>query len=417
MPKNLTAQEIVNIVKNQINKTSNNKVYTEDDFIYYNDIDFIKNAYKLILNREPDEAGMNYYLKHLRSGSRTKMQIITNIASSKEAKEKNIKIKNLFLYKIIFFIYKIPILSYIFKTLIHIATLPKTLKRLNHLENKYNTNIQELYQQIQTLNNQLNQQIQILNTKLKSEISLLDEKYSYINVANNIDTQKDSNNPKPINSNLKQSYFDNFYLLFEDKFRGSKEIVKEKLKIYLQYIKNQDFVLDIGCGRGEWLELLKENNINSKGIDINQKAINTLQKNNFNVINIDAIKYLQSQKNQTIPAITAFHIIEHFNFEDLLIFLQESFRVLTKQGIIILETPNPKNLGVGACNFYTDPTHKNPLPPHLTKFLLEFVGFKSVQIIPTQKFENIKLQDKALQNFVDEWINQSEDYAVIGKKY
>jgi len=121
-------------------------------------------------------------------------------------------------------------------------------------------------------------------------------------------------------------------------------------------------ILDIGCGRGEWLELLKENNLNARGLDLNQVMVRMCRDKGLNVEEGEALSFLKSLPDSSLGAVTGFHLIEHYGFEFLVKLLGEILRVLKPGGIVIFETPNPGNILVGSCNFYIDPTHNKPLP-------------------------------------------------------
>jgi O-antigen chain-terminating methyltransferase len=98
------------------------------------------------------------------------------------------------------------------------------------------------------------------------------------------------------------------------------------------------------------------------------------------VIESDAVAYLQSRPASSLGAVTGFHIIEHLPFPVLIQLLDETVRVLQPGGLAIFETPNPQNILVGSCNFYADPTHRNPLFPGTVKFLAENRGLVDVHI-------------------------------------
>ena len=176
------------------------------------------------------------------------------------------------------------------------------------------------------------------------------------------------------------------YVAFEDEFRGDRSEIKKRLTVYLPFVlntldsTNNLPVLDVGCGRGEWLELLTENNIPCKGVDVNSLMTAQCLNLKLDVINEDAIAYLESLEENSLSVITGFHIIEHLSFSVLVKLYDSVLRVLAPGGMAIFETPNPENLIVGACNFYIDPTHINPIPPITTKFLLEYRGFERVRI-------------------------------------
>ncbi len=179
---------------------------------------------------------------------------------------------------------------------------------------------------------------------------------------------------------------DSFYYGFEEYFRGSREDVKNRLKVYLPYVEQVRNIgapgfLDIGCGRGEWLELLAENNIPARGIDLNAHMIHESRNRSFSVEQADVFEYLQQIPDNSLSGITGFHIIEHLSFNMLLSILTEAWRTLASGGILILETPNPENLLVGSCNFYADPTHRRPILPPTLSFMFSHAGFKKQECV------------------------------------
>ncbi|MDQ1337039.1 MAG: hypothetical protein QG617_6, partial [Campylobacterota bacterium] len=212
--------------------------------------------------------------------------------------------------------------------------------------------------------------------------------------------------------------FDTFYMAFEERFRGTREQIKKRASQYLPYIENLPFakeqirVLDVGCGRGEWLEILKENGYNAKGIDLNRVMVERSKELSLAVEEADVLEYLRAQADDSLSFISGFHIIEHLPFEVLMTLLRESRRVLQKGGMVLFETPNPENLVVGACTFYTDPTHKNPLVPDSTRFLLEYNGFINTQILRVNGSFDVDLKNE----FLNLQFNPQFDYAVIGYK-
>jgi len=180
---------------------------------------------------------------------------------------------------------------------------------------------------------------------------------------------------------------DAFYVAFEDQFRGSYEDIYNRLKVYLPLIEEAKTnlpslpILDVGCGRGEWLQLLQESGYTARGIDINRVMIDQCREKGLEVIEADVITYLQSLPDASLAAVTGFHIIEHLPFEVLVKLVDETVRVLGSGGLAIFESPNPENLIVGACNFYSDPTHRQPLFPPTIKFLFEERGFFDVNLL------------------------------------
>ncbi len=223
--------------------------------------------------------------------------------------------------------------------------------------------------------------------------------------------------------NEEKHVLDAFYVAFEDEFRGSREDIYERLKVYIPILEAANVdreaqILDVGCGRGEWLELLNSFGYKAKGIDLNRVMLEQCQVKGLEVTESDVVQYLQSLPDGSLGVVTGFHIIEHLSFNELMKLLSETWRVLKQGGMAIFETPNPHNLLVGCNNFYIDPTHRNPLPSELTRFLLEYIGFSSVEIVNLHPFnDEVKLKgtEEVIQRFNDCFYG-SQDYAVVGIK-
>jgi len=179
---------------------------------------------------------------------------------------------------------------------------------------------------------------------------------------------------------------DSFYFSFENRFRGPREEIKTRVAFYLPFVRNAGVgtarspILDLGCGRGEWLELLKEHKLDARGVDLNTAMVSQCKARGLKVRLGDAIEYLHSLRANSHGAITGFHVIEHVPFETLMTLLGEVRRVLKPGGMAIFESPNCKNLVVGACTFYVDPTHRNPVFPDTAEFMLASHGFENIKI-------------------------------------
>jgi O-antigen chain-terminating methyltransferase len=191
---------------------------------------------------------------------------------------------------------------------------------------------------------------------------------------------------------------DSFYLSFENRFRGPRSEIKKRVAFYLPFLRKAKAgasgrpVLDIGCGRGEWLELLKENNLEAEGLDLNKAMVSHCKSRRLKVRLGDALEHLHSSRANSKGAVTGFHIIEHLSFEVLMELFRETRRVLKPGGVAIFESPNCKNLIVGASTFHIDPTHQHPVFPDTAEFMLASHGFERIEIVylspvPDPKFK------------------------------
>jgi O-antigen chain-terminating methyltransferase len=214
-----------------------------------------------------------------------------------------------------------------------------------------------------------------------------------------------------------------FYSEFEDAFRGTREDISQRLKVYLPYFKclseNEKFpVLDIGCGRGEWLGVLAECGIKAVGIDLNIAMVDTCKEFGFDVKCGDAINYLQQQPEGSIAAITGFHIIEHLSFEVLLALFDSALHALRPGGVIIFETPNPENILVGSCNFYYDPTHQHPVVPAVAEFIARQRGFASTEILRLHPYPDSHQfnDDSEIAKRLNALLYGPQDYAILAWK-
>jgi len=215
---------------------------------------------------------------------------------------------------------------------------------------------------------------------------------------------------------------DSFYRAFEDKHRGSRELIKSRLKVYLPFVTpflkqkavSSHRALDLGCGRGEWLELLTEQGFIAQGVDLDEGMLETCWKNKLQAERTDALDYLEGQKSKSIAVISGFHIAEHLPFVKLQDLVRQALRVLKPGGILILETPNPENIVVGTANFYVDPTHQRPLPPSLLSFVAEYAGYERIKVLRLQEPEG--LLESGRLSLLDVLSGVSPDYSVIAQK-
>ena len=216
---------------------------------------------------------------------------------------------------------------------------------------------------------------------------------------------------------------DSFYLSFENRFRGSRAEIKKRVTFYLPFLASAHAgekgrpILDLGCGRGEWLELLKENKLDALGVDLNSAMIAQCKEHGLDVIHRDAIDYMRSLRASSYGGVTGFHIIEHLPFETLMDFFREARRILKPGGIAIFESPNCKNLVVGAANFNIDPTHRNPVFPETAEFMLQSHGFERVRIEYLTPVADVKFNAGTKElAIVKDMLYGPQDFGVIAYK-
>ncbi len=229
---------------------------------------------------------------------------------------------------------------------------------------------------------------------------------------------------------------DRYYLAFENRFRGSSEEIKKRLEVYGPQILETaacfpgGLCLDLGCGRGEWLEILSARGLRAVGIDRNTAMVEACRELGFEAALGDGLELLADYEDGSIALFTGFHIIEHLpSFESLAALVQEAMRVLMPGGLVIFESPNPENLTVGACSFYLDHTHRKPLHPESVGLLLQTTGFienKILRLVHGRASEppfempspEAPMSDELGKVFrlINNHLLSAPDYAVVGRK-
>lgn len=224
------------------------------------------------------------------------------------------------------------------------------------------------------------------------------------------------------------------YFGFEEQFRGSREDIKQRQSNFINYFTGCSNVLDIGCGRGEFLELSKEYGFGAKGVDIDDSMVDYCRSKGFNVVKEEAISYLEKLDDKSLDGIFIDQVVEHLEPDYLIKLLHLCFQKLKSGYYIFVETVNPLSL-VSFANFYIDLTHKKPIHPYTLKFLLEATGFKDLEtkfFLPIPDYARLKRIPTSdgvsgvfasiveIQNQNIDMLNNilygAQDYAVIGKK-
>lgn len=210
-----------------------------------------------------------------------------------------------------------------------------------------------------------------------------------------------------------------FYRAFEDRHRGSRELIKSRLTAYLPFLvplttSRTPSALDLGCGRGEWLELLGESGFAARGVDLDEGMLAACRERGLDVATQDALASLRAQPDASLSLVSAFHLVEHIPFESVQELIAEALRVLEPGGLLVMETPNPENLVVATSGFYMDPSHLRPIPPLLLEFVVEFGGFARHRVVRLQ--ESPQLHGTAPLELMNVLNGVSPDYSVVAQK-
>ena len=218
------------------------------------------------------------------------------------------------------------------------------------------------------------------------------------------------------------------YFRFQNEFRGTRSTIAERQKMYLPYFQESKApVLDIGCGRGEFLQLMKKNNVEAFGIDLYPEYVVEGTLNGVDVRQGDGISYLQ-ETDECFGGIFVGQVIEHISFNQLETLCRCAFEKLQTGKWLVLESPNPMCLSTFATSFYMDPTHEKPVHPLTLSYLLREIGFSDVQIVYTDCSRQEPLppiKSDAISNLdqvnagiarVSDLLYGSLDYAVVAKK-
>ena len=210
-----------------------------------------------------------------------------------------------------------------------------------------------------------------------------------------------------------ESEVDAFYYVLETSLRGSEAEIKQRQQEYLPHLTIIDPTLplvDLGCGRGEFLEIMREQGILAFGVDTNAKNIEEVRQKELDVRHEDVVDFLESAAPNSLAAITSFQVIEHIPNPDLRKLIKLAYEKLAPGGFLLLETVNPYCLETFR-TYYLDPTHQNPVPLDLLSVLYQFYGFAETEVFFQNPIKpNIPAsQSQALASFY-------QTYALLGKK-
>ncbi|KGR90045.1 hypothetical protein CD30_13805 [Ureibacillus massiliensis 4400831 = CIP 108448 = CCUG 49529] len=290
---------------------------------------------------------------------------------------------------------------------------------------------------LETINELVSTNIELKNELLKvdDKIKILESNYSIIAdekvkfLENQLSTLVDA-----LNTNDGNDLAEKFnYYKFEEIFRGPVAEIKNRQRWYLEYLQGVGKVIDVGCGRGEFLELLTENNIPCQGIDLDEKMVEYCVQKGFEVYHQNLFDFLPNIEDNSLGGIFLSHVIEHITPIELIDMISMSYKKLKPNGVLIMETPNPTSLYIYANSFYQDITHIKPVHPGTLKFICDSAGYKDIKVEflssvdPLNKLQVLEEQGEFSDNKSIEMLNSNfekinnivfnyQDYCVIAKK-
>jgi SAM-dependent methyltransferase len=171
------------------------------------------------------------------------------------------------------------------------------------------------------------------------------------------------------------------YVAFEDRFRGSEDEIRQRQQDYVQYFKGQSDVVDVGCGRGEFRDVLRQLGIRSRGVDVNAEMEALCRERGLDATHADARGYLRSQADQSLGGIIALQVIEHLEPAYLAELLSLAYDKLRPGATVVLETINPGCWVAFFESYLRDLTHVKPIHPETLQYLLQASGFSDVQVV------------------------------------
>ncbi len=217
------------------------------------------------------------------------------------------------------------------------------------------------------------------------------------------------------------------YAGFENRHRGSEQDVKKQQEIYLPYFQTERTVLDLGCGRGEFLDLLSQNNIPAEGVDFNEQMITICRERGLECRTGDIVESLASYPDGHLGGIFSSQVVEHLRPDYLRRMVDLAYAKLAKSGCLVLETLNPASVFTLVHVYFLDITHQQPVHPRALEFLLESAGFQDVEIRYSSPLDEEALQALPPESEAAAVLNRNLDklnqllfspvnYAAIGRK-
>jgi 2-polyprenyl-3-methyl-5-hydroxy-6-metoxy-1,4-benzoquinol methylase len=206
------------------------------------------------------------------------------------------------------------------------------------------------------------------------------------------------------------------FLRFAERYRGPEAYVRQNLEAYLGYCEGKTRIVDLGCGRGEMLEMLREKGIPAKGVDGDKESVAICRSKGLEAEEGDLFQWLEAQPDGAFEVLFCCQVIEHLPPLELPRFVRLCAAKVERGGVVIYETPNPECLAIFATHFYLDPTHHRPVPPTLAAFHMEEAGLGRIEIKRmAPAIDSMPSLASLPPDFRDAFFG-CLDYAIIGRK-
>jgi O-antigen chain-terminating methyltransferase len=386
---------------------------------------FVECAYLAILDRAPDPQGLANAMQFLAAGG-DKILLLGGLRYSLEGRARCVHVRGLRARYALHRAYAVPVLGYLLESIVLAASLPRIARHARAVAFREAGRLHDAEQDAARRHDALERKlayeaddredlqrsIQALDASIQERAATLDTAFARLRKQ-----WEDS-----LASGHMPSGLDAFYAQFEDEFRGSRDEIKARVAVFLPHLAEADIgspdrpILDLGCGRGEWLEVLREHGLASRGVDLNRSCLDELRARGFDVVEADFVEYLREAADASVGAVTGMHIVEHLPFPTLVELVDHARRVLKPGGLVIFETPDPRNVLVASHTFYLDPTHRNPIPSALLKFLLETRGFTAVDVLELHPSDHQWLGvDTDFDRYLVANLFGGQDYAVVAR--
>ena len=220
--------------------------------------------------------------------------------------------------------------------------------------------------------------------------------------------------PLPQGPSPAQPEFD--YARFAERFRGSEDYVKKGQRFYLPYFTGRREVLDIGCGRGEFLELMRDAGVPARGIDLSRESVEVCRRKGLQADAADLYTHLADLPEASLDGIFSAQVVEHLPPERLPDMIRLAASRLERDGVLAIETPNPECLAIFASHFYLDPTHARPVPHALLSFYMEEYGLGGIEVHRlSPAIESMPALAGLPEDFREAFFG-GLDYAIVGRK-